>query len=196
VLFELRFVEPIQRGEITLTFRRWKRLQAKAGNRQRTVAGIIEVDAIDVVDAAGITNADAKRSGYPSAAEMLKGMPGTDDVPIYRIRFHHVDEPDPRAELQQRADLTDDDVADLGRRLDRLDKASPHGPWTRKVLALIAERPQVRAGDLADTLGRERLSFKADVRKLKNLGLTISFSPGYRLSPRGEAYLQAKKGLP
>jgi hypothetical protein len=49
----------------------------------------------------------------------------------------------------------------------------------------------VRAGDLADDLGRERLPFKADVRKLKNLGLTLSLDVGYRLSPRGEAYLQA-----
>ena len=36
------------------------------------------------------------------------------------------------------------------------------------------------------------LPFKADVRKLKALGLTISFSPGYRLSPRGEAYLKSR----
>jgi len=192
VLFELRFVDGIRDGSIDLTFRRWKRLQAKAGNRQRTVAGIIEVDSIDVVDPSAITDKEAKRSGFSSAAELLEGMPGTDDTPIYRIRFHHVDEPDPRAELQQRADLTDDDVADLDRRLDRMDKASPHGPWTRQTLALIAERPQVRAGDLADAVGRERLPFKADVRKLKALGLTISFSPGYRLSPRGEAYLSRR----
>jgi hypothetical protein len=29
------------------------------------------------------------------------------------------------------------------------------------------------------------------VRKLKNLGLTISLEVGYRLSPRGAAYLAA-----
>jgi hypothetical protein len=28
------------------------------------------------------------------------------------------------------------------------------------------------------------------VRKLKELGLTESLNPGYRLSPRGEAYLR------
>ena len=38
-------------------------------------------------------------------------------------------------------------------------------------------------------LGRETAPFKLDVRKLKNLGLTLSFRIGYRLSPRGEAYL-------
>jgi hypothetical protein len=40
-------------------------------------------------------------------------------------------------------------------------------------------------------LGRETAPFKLDVRKLKNLGLTLSFRIGYRLSPRGEAYLRA-----
>ena len=40
--------------------------------------------------------------------------------------------------------------------------------------------------------GRETQPFKTDVRKLKNLGLTLSFNPGYTLSPRGEAYLRAK----
>jgi hypothetical protein len=38
-------------------------------------------------------------------------------------------------------------------------------------------------------VGQERLPFKANVRKLKRLGLTISLETGYRLSPRGEAYL-------
>jgi hypothetical protein len=65
----------------------------------------------------------------------------------------------------------------------------PTGPWTRRVLELIGERPGVRAGDLADTIGMERLSFKTDVRKLKALGLTESLEVGYRLSPRGQAWL-------
>jgi hypothetical protein len=85
-------------------------------------------------------------------------------------------------------------VAELDRRLDRLDRASASGPWTAATLALIAERPAVRAGDLAPVLGRELAPFKLDVRKLKNLGLTISLEVGYRLSPRGEAYLRHRRG--
>jgi hypothetical protein len=38
----------------------------------------------------------------------------------------------------------------------------------------------------------ERLPFKANVRKLKALGLTESLDVGYRLSPRGEALLAAR----
>jgi biotin operon repressor len=48
----------------------------------------------------------------------------------------------------------------------------------------------VRAQDLAEGLGLEKQAFKNDVRKLKGLGLTISHSPGYELSPRGMALLR------
>jgi hypothetical protein len=47
----------------------------------------------------------------------------------------------------------------------------------------------LRAADLARDLGRACDDFKRDVRKLKNLGLTISLEIGYRLSPKGEALL-------
>jgi hypothetical protein len=77
--------------------------------------------------------------------------------------------------------------------LDRLDRASRHGPWTDQTLQLIADRPATRAPDLAESVGRETQPFKLDVRKLKNLGLTISLNPGYRLSPRGRAYLDATR---
>ena len=57
------------------------------------------------------------------------------------------------------------------------------------MLRLIAEKPGVRAPDLAASLGRETLPFKRDVRKLKELGLTRSLPVGYEISPRGRAYL-------
>ena len=189
MLFDQRFWEPIANGEVTVTFRRWKRRQAVAGKRQRTAAGIIEVTAVDVITEADITLADARAGGFPSVEALVADLRGTPDLPLYRIRFHAVGGPDPRAELAASAALTDDEVIALDARLARLDAASSHGPWTAETLALIAERPAVRAGDLADAVGRERLPFKADVRKLKNLGLTLSLDVGYRLSPRGEAYL-------
>jgi hypothetical protein len=37
--------------------------------------------------------------------------------------------------------------------------------------------------------GRERFAFKADVRKLKMLGLTISHDVGYEISPRGQVFM-------
>ncbi|MFZ0014256.1 MAG: HTH domain-containing protein [Acidimicrobiia bacterium] len=63
------------------------------------------------------------------------------------------------------------------------------GPWTGEFLCLIRDNPHVRAQDLADRLGLDKTVFKNDVRKLKGLGLTISHSPGYELSPRGRVFL-------
>ena len=60
------------------------------------------------------------------------------------------------------------------------------------MLEVIAARPATRAADLAEQFGRETLPFKTDVRKLKNLGLTESLEVGYRLSPRGTAFLAAR----
>jgi hypothetical protein len=190
LLFEARFWPLIASGDVTVTFRRWKRRQVVAGNRYRTPVGFIEVSSVDVVDPAGITDAEARRSGYESADAVRAAFRGSADLETYRIAFRFVGGPDPRAELAATDALSDADRAELDRRLDRMDKAGPHGPWTRATLRLIEARPATRAGDLADAVGRDRLLFKADVRKLKNLGLTESLETGYRLTPRGRAYLR------
>ena len=193
MLFEQRFWAGLADGSVTITFRRWKRPQAIAGRRYRTPAGIIETERVDVVTPDSITDRDARRSGFESAAAVLANLRGDASMPVYRIQFHMVDEPDPRAELAANDALTADDVADIDRRLDRLDKASSHGPWTRAVLESIAAQPGRRAPDLAEQFGRETQPFKLDVRKLKNLGLTISLRVGYEVSPRGAAYLRSRR---
>jgi hypothetical protein len=192
VLFEQRYRDAIADGSVTLTFRRWKRAHVVAGRRYRTAAGRIEVDAVDVVDAASISDADARQAGQLSAAALVADLRGTPDLPVYRVRFHAADGPDPRDELAAAADLDADDVAAIDARLARLDRASPRGPWTAATLELIGAHPERRAGDLAAMVGREREDFKLDVRKLKNLGLTQSLGVGYRLAPRGVAYLAAR----
>jgi hypothetical protein len=161
------------------------------GHTYRTAAGRIVVDAVDIVDPARITAADARRSGFETRAGLLAELRGTDDLPTYRVRFHAADGPDPRTELAADAVLDATEVEAIRQRLARLDRASSHGPWTIPVLRTIATRPATRAADLAASFGRETQPFKLDVRKLKNLGLTLSLEVGYRLSPRGEAYLAA-----
>ena len=186
----------IEAGEITLTFRRWKRPQVLPGRLYRTVVGRLAVDAVETVPARSITRADANRAGYPSAVALLRELPGETGLPIYRIEFHVYDGPDERDELAHGAALTPEEIAAIRVRLDRLDRASSIGPWTRQTLELIAANPERRAPDLAAMVGRERDPFKLDVRKLKNLGLTLSFAIGYRVSPRGETYLAATAAAP
>src|SRR5262249_31129907 len=155
MLIQLRYADAIARGEVTMTFRRWKRPQVVAGNTYRTGAGRIVVDAIDVVDPARITNADAKRAGFASRAEVLAELRGTDDLPTYRIRFRPATGPDPRATLAASDGLSDAEVEDIRTRLARLDRASSHGSWTTDVLRAIQRRPATRAAELAESFGRE-----------------------------------------
>ncbi|MDQ3106777.1 MAG: hypothetical protein M3Q68_03125, partial [Actinomycetota bacterium] len=163
---------------------------AIAGHRYRTTVGYLEVDQVDVVDPSSIADGDARFAGYPDVDALVADLRGPPDLPLYRIRFHAVDTPDPRDELAAAGDLGAGDVTDIEARLARLDKASRRGPCTAATLDLIGERPGVRAADLAASVGRETQPFKLDVRKLKALGLTLSLEVGYRLSPRGEAYLR------
>lgn len=189
----LRVLERIKAGEVTLAFRRWDRPRAKPGGRQRTALGVVAIDSVERVLRSSIRAEDARSAGYPSLRELLAHLDSSPrrQAPIWRIELHWAGE-DPRVALRSQADLGADDLAALRERLDRLDSASRHGPWTRATLALIAERPEVHAVELAESVGRDKLPFKRDVRKLKELGLTESLRPGYRLSPRGRALMEAE----
>jgi hypothetical protein len=180
MLFRQDALDKIRDGRISVVFRRWQRARVVAGSRLRTIIGVVEVKAVDRISR--ISAADARAAGYPTAAA------ATADVPdkaggLFRIEVAYGGD-DPRIAL--RADLSDLDA--LIARLDRMDATSKRGPWTRAVLALIAAHPAVRAGDLWAQVGYpDMLTFKRDVRRLKELGLTESLEVGYRLSPRGEA---------
>jgi len=188
----VRFTGPDARavaaGEITVQFRRWATARVLEGRTYRTNAGRIDVTSIRPVTT--VTKADARRAGRPTAEQLLAELPGDPAHPLWRIEFTLATGPDPRAVLAAGDALDDAEVADLTRRLARLDRASSHGPWTRQYLETIEARPGVRAPDLAASYGRETAPFKIDVRKLKNLGLTLSLAVGYELSPRGRAYLE------
>ncbi|WP_026875568.1 hypothetical protein [Jiangella gansuensis] len=193
MLFQKRFWPGIADGSVTLAFRRWRRQQVLPGRPYRTAAGIIDVTSVAVVDPAAITDDDARAAGHPDAASLVADLPGEPQNPTYRIEFRLATGPDPRAELAAGADLDAAEIERITARLDRLDRASSAGPWTRETLRLVEEHPERRAGDLADLAGRERAPFKLDVRKLKNLGLAESYPVGNRLSPRGRAYLDATR---
>lgn len=184
----------IKAGEIDLAFRRWARPRVVVGTRMRTSVGLIEVTSVDKVAASRITVADARRAGAASVAELVRALARRPDDPIWRVGLSWAGV-DPRGVLRDQVP-TADEIAAINARLDRLDKASPWGAWTRSTLDLIDTHPEVRAPDLAASVGRETADFKKDVRKLKELGLTESLDIGYRLSPRGEAVVDAGLAMP
>jgi hypothetical protein len=186
MLFRQETLRGIESGEVTLAFRRWRRPTVRASGTLRTRAGVLAIESVEPVEEDAITDADARRAGAADRAELIERL--RPEGTLYRVEFRLVG-PDPRIALRQRAKLDEEERAAIAARLARLDAASRHGPWTATVLELIARRPATRAQELAAELGRETAPFKADVRKLKELGLTESLERGYRLSPRGRAYM-------
>jgi hypothetical protein len=176
-------------GSVTCAFRRWTAPRVRPGGRQRTPVGVIAFDSVQPVDRSDLTDADARAAGLGSLDELLAMLDRRTEGGIYRIGLRLAG-PDPRVALRE--SVPDDaELAEITKHLGRLDRASHHGAWTLATLRAIGEQPSVRAADLAAAFGRERDAFKLDVRKLKELGLTESLRPGYRLSPRGRAVLAA-----
>jgi len=188
VLFEKRLQEGLRNGSIRLAFRRWRRAQVVPGRRYRSPIGLIDVRDVSIVDDP-ISEDDARAAGYASVDSLLKDMKGPAEGALYRLELQPSAEPDVRQTLAHDALLSAADVSQLRQKLARLDASSA---WTMATLEAIEARPGTRAGDLAADLGwPELLPFKTHVRKLKALGLTLSLQVGYRLAPRGEAFLRA-----
>jgi hypothetical protein len=185
VLFPSADLDRIVCGEIDFAFRSWKRPMHIAGGRQRTRAGVVEFVSVDRVDPATLTEDDAARAGTHLAS--LLAFLSRKEGDAYRIgvRYAGADE---RVTLRAKRpgrreiDLILETLADMDRR-------SHHGPWTRQHLELIEAHPAELAETIAASIGRTKKPFKADVRRLKELGLTESLPVGYRLSPRGRAVL-------
>jgi hypothetical protein len=186
VLLRHDALEKIRAGRVTVVFRRWQRPRVRAGTRLRTMIGVVEVRSVAAV--ADVTDADAQPAGYENAETLRADIPGDAANPLFRMEVSYAG-PDPRIALRQ-GNPSPAELAEIMAALDRMDRTGPRGPWTRTVLGLIADRPATRAGDLFADAGYPDLqTFKRDVRRLKELGLTESLEVGYRLSPRGAAVL-------
>lgn len=183
-------LERIRSGEVDTLFRRQKRPTVKTGGTLRTRIGMLDIVRVDEIEPADVTASDAKRAGFDSVEAAVAELLQKPEGGFYRVRVR-IGGADPRVELRERSVLSADELAEVTARLDRLDANSTRGEWTRRFLAMISEQPHVRAPDLAASIGWDTKPFKANVAKLKGLGLTISHSPGYELSPRGHTVLAA-----
>ena len=94
VEFSRELRDDVLAGDITLSVRLWKRPQVREGGRYRVGPGLIEVDAIELVPFAAITEADVRRAGEPDR-ETLRDRaahagPIDEDTLVYRIEVHAV----------------------------------------------------------------------------------------------------------
>jgi hypothetical protein len=82
-------------GEITVSFRLWRRSKVKEGGRYRVAGGLIEVDSIELIPFCAIDAADLGRSGEDDLESLRQRAahagPIDDDTLLYRIEFHVVE---------------------------------------------------------------------------------------------------------
>ena len=81
-------------GAITVSFRLWSRPQVKVGGIYRSGAVTIEVDDIDLLPFAAISDDDLARTGEPDREALRRRAahagPIHDETLLYRVEFHVV----------------------------------------------------------------------------------------------------------
>ncbi len=185
MLLRLETLQKIQAGEVSLVFRRWRRPTVISGGTLKTRIGMLSIEAIDRIALSSLTASDAKRAGFASKAALMVEL-SKREGDVYRIAVAFAGE-DPRIALRENSKLSDSELKEILARLERFDAASRSGAWTFRTMQLIDENPERLSAELAAEMGYEKPPFKRNVRKLKELGLTISQKVGYTLSPRGKA---------
>ena len=188
MLFDARTLRGLTEGRVTATYRRWATVRPRPGSRFTTRAGVVEVTSIDPADPEALTDADAYAAGFDSRAALLAWTAKKGTGGLYRIGIRLAG-PDSRVALRAAGPLDEEEIASLTGKLERMDRATDR-PWTRQALELIAQHPGVVSTELAAAAGQDRAYFKLRIRRLKALGLTESLAVGYRLSPRGEAFVR------
>ena len=188
MLLKQATLELIAAGRVTLAFRRWQRPTVRAGGTLRTSIGVLAIDAVKEVTLSSLTPCDARHAGFDSLDALLAEL-RRHKGNVYRIALRLAG-PDPRRALREDDALSASGLAAIKTRLARLDAFSRRGPWTLAALGMIRKHPGLPAGDLAAKLGFETEWLKVQVRKLKEMGLTVSLMPGYQLSPRGDVVMR------
>ncbi len=188
MLFKEIHLKSIKSGEITLAFRKWHKASVKIGSLMHTSVGLIKISDIQVVNEIDITDQDAALAGYNDTLQLLKSFGPNNRGNIYKITvcYHSAD---PRIKLREQTDLSENQFNELKNKVDKLNRFSKQGNWTNKILLAIKDNPNLHAIGIAKLTGFEKEWLKLNIRKLKNLGLTISQPVGYEISPLGNEYL-------
>jgi hypothetical protein len=96
VLFSKELRDDVLAGEITVSFRLWKRPKVRAGGQYPVGPGqdLIEVDSVELVPFADITDDEVARAGEPDREALRRRAahagPVDDGTLLYRVEFHTV----------------------------------------------------------------------------------------------------------
>ena len=190
MLFKEKILQKIVEGQVTLAFRRWEKPAVKKGSIIHTSVGLIAIDKISKVAITRIADKDAILAGYESPQHLVEELRSRPAGDFYRMQVSYAGA-DPRIQLRQTIASSEEDKNLLLQKIASLDRRSTSGKWVKAYLKCLGKHPGLRAADLAKILKTNAPGLKIRVRRLKNLGLTISLGTGYRLSPRGKELLKS-----
>jgi hypothetical protein len=81
-------------GDITVSFRLWRRPKVRSGGRYRVGVGQIDVDSVELVPFSSIDGSDIRRAGEADLESLRQRAahagPISQDTLVYRIEFHAV----------------------------------------------------------------------------------------------------------
>jgi hypothetical protein len=192
MLFKTKFSALIKAKKIHTAIRKWTRPTVKENGTLITAAGQLRIVSVKKINYNEITDHEIIEAGYANRKELDHEINGRSAGEIYRIKFKLEGE-DPRIKLREHEDLSGVELDALQKKFEALDARSKVKGWPLRILEAINKEPGMLAIEQAKKLGYEKIWFKFHVRKLKNLGLTISLERGYKISPRGKAFLEKVK---
>lgn len=182
MLFKQEILNKIKNGDVRVAFRKWKTPRLRVGGTLLTSIGVLRFKQVEEVKLTLLSNRDAVASGVKDLAALKKQL-SLGDGKVFKITFE-IAGPDPRKSLRVKKLSGINEYESLKSRLERLDRFAK-SEWTKELLGLIKDNPGVGSKVLSERIGIEQARLKLNVRKLKNLGLTISLGTGYKLSLRG-----------
>jgi hypothetical protein len=94
MIFSRELYDDVLSGDITVSFRLWRRPKVKVGGRYPFGPAYIEVDSLELLPFASITPADVRRSGEKDRESLRQRAahagPIAQDTLLYRVEFHIV----------------------------------------------------------------------------------------------------------
>ena len=192
MLFKKKFLDLIEQGEIKIAFRKWTRPSVTESKTLLTPAGLLRIKSVKIIDYDQISSHEIVQAGYADRKELDKELAIKETGDIYKIEFD-LEGVDPRIALRKNSNISNAEMTKILDKLKRLDTSGKVKNWTFKVLDLLDREPGKYAIEYSTQLGYEKEWFKLNIRKLKNLGLTISLTDGYEISPRGNVVLHELK---
>jgi hypothetical protein len=83
-------------GDITVSFRLWRKPKVRVGARYRVGPAQIEVDSLEMLPFSSVTQVDLRRSGEHDRESLRERAahagPIADDTLLYRVEFHVVED--------------------------------------------------------------------------------------------------------